>query len=337
MLDLIEAIKTINKHDISKAKIMYAIESIVSLSKKEFTDHKWLYNVKQYSSFKNSSEVLKEIISLVKNIVEVSAHDNLSNSDFNRIMSQLTNIGIIARNLDAKELSNLSYQFSKLLNEQLDPLYISSPGFSQEGEDLIVKRLFPVDMKGFYVDVGAHHPTRFSNTYLLYKQGWRGINIEPQPGVAEMFRSIRPGDINIEVAVGNGSVNSGYAKYVCFEEPAYNSVYYGNDEITNRMKSEIVDVRRIEVRSLDDILFDYSDEFTSINLLCIDVEGLEMQVLNGFSIEKYMPDIVVVEVRGFSIDAKDTFDEYKYFVSRSYRLRSVLFHSLIFERDIKAL
>ena len=67
---------------------------------------------------------------------------------------------------------------------------INSPveAYSQEGEDLILKRYFGSQKKtGFYVDIGAHHPFRFSNTALLREMGWTGINVEPSPDLIENF------------------------------------------------------------------------------------------------------------------------------------------------------
>src|SRR5581483_2050578 len=75
--------------------------------------------------------------------------------------------------------------------------------YSQEGEDLIASRLFDGKANGFFVDVGAHHPIRHSNTYLLYRRGWRGINIDATPGSMAAFRRLRPEDINIECLVAN--------------------------------------------------------------------------------------------------------------------------------------
>src|SRR4051794_14772116 len=66
--------------------------------------------------------------------------------------------------------------------------------YSQEGEDMILRRFFEEHGKGFYVDVGAHHPKRFSNTYSFYKQGWSGINIDAMPGSMARFRRVRPRD-----------------------------------------------------------------------------------------------------------------------------------------------
>src|SRR3954447_19241521 len=73
--------------------------------------------------------------------------------------------------------------------------------FSQEGEDLLLARMFEHQRRGLYVDVGAHHPRRFSNTHLLPARAWRGINIDATPGSIVAFRRERPRDINLEVAI----------------------------------------------------------------------------------------------------------------------------------------
>ena len=59
--------------------------------------------------------------------------------------------------------------------------------YSQEGEDLVLRRYLEGRTSGFYVDVGAHDPKRFSNTHLFYERGWRGINIEPSPAAMKNF------------------------------------------------------------------------------------------------------------------------------------------------------
>ena len=73
--------------------------------------------------------------------------------------------------------------------------------YSQEGEDLIINRLIDSKKNGFYIDIGAHHPFRFSNTYKFYKMGWNGINIDAMPGSMKLFREKRPRDINIECGI----------------------------------------------------------------------------------------------------------------------------------------
>ena len=63
--------------------------------------------------------------------------------------------------------------------------------WSQEGEDRILYRIFEQQPVGFYVDVGAHHPKRFSNTYFFYRRGWRGINIDAMPGSMKNFEKLK--------------------------------------------------------------------------------------------------------------------------------------------------
>ena len=85
---------------------------------------------------------------------------------------------------------------------------------------MIMRRLFENQQTGFYIDVGAHHPKRFSNTYFFYKMGWQGINIDAMPGSMEIFRRQRPRDINIEKPISNcGQVG---LTYYAFNEPALN-------------------------------------------------------------------------------------------------------------------
>ena len=102
-------------------------------------------------------------------------------------------------------------------NNNLDGYALKS--YSQEGEDMILRRLFEKQQTGFYVDVGAHHPKRFSNTYFFYKKGWKGINIDAMPDSMKPFNKIRPRDINIEKPVSD---KKQVLTYYAFNEPALN-------------------------------------------------------------------------------------------------------------------
>lgn len=65
-------------------------------------------------------------------------------------------------------------------------------GGGNVSEDLIFHRLFDYRRNGFFVDVGAHSPTRFSNTMALYLRGWRGFNVDAMPGSMTPFRRLAP-------------------------------------------------------------------------------------------------------------------------------------------------
>src|SRR5690348_9855363 len=92
--------------------------------------------------------------------------------------------------------------------------------YAQEGEDLVLRRFLNDVAQGFYVDVGAHHPRRFSNTHLFYRAGWSGINLEPNPEAQDLGAKCRPRDINLQMGVDE---QSGVLKYHRFDEPALNT------------------------------------------------------------------------------------------------------------------
>ena len=92
--------------------------------------------------------------------------------------------------------------------------------YSQEGEDILLNKIFSGKKEGFYIDIGAHHPKRFSNTYLFYQKGWQGINVDCMPGSMKLFKKLRPRDINLELGV---SENESEKDYYVFNDTALNS------------------------------------------------------------------------------------------------------------------
>jgi len=149
--------------------------------------------------------------------------------------------------------------------------------YSQEGEDIILRRIFEKQKTGFYIDIGAHHPKRFSNTYYFYKKGWRGINIDAMPGNMKLFRKMRPRDINLEIPVSDKKRE---LTYYMFNEPALNS-FSKTLSIERDRKEEykIVDEIKIEILTLAEVLNAYLPSNTRIDFLSVDVEGLDFQVL----------------------------------------------------------
>ena len=169
--------------------------------------------------------------------------------------------------------SFLSFLLPRFLYETLRDfknLYITrfaTKSYSQEGEDLLLRRIFEHQKIGFYVDVGAHHPFRFSNTYLLYKRGWRGINIDAMPGSMRLFRKFRPRDTNIECGVGLGG---GHLMYHMFNEPALNgfspelSTLYANNPLYH-LKASVP----VQVKKLSEILDLHLPQDTHIDVLIV--------------------------------------------------------------------
>jgi FkbM family methyltransferase len=167
--------------------------------------------------------------------------------------------------------------------------------YSQEGEDLVLARIFEGKTTGFYVDVGAHHPLRFSNTYLFYRRGWRGINIDATPGSMQEFRRMRPHDINIEALI---SSDHGSASFFLFNEPALNT---GSAKLAYQRPSEnasyqVVDKVVLETRSLSEILDAHLPNGQKIDFLNVDAEGADLSVLKSNNWDRYQPTYILAEL-----------------------------------------
>ncbi|WP_461788178.1 FkbM family methyltransferase [Pedobacter sp.] len=180
-----------------------------------------------------------------------------------------------------------------LVNSKKQNLPFLNESYSQEGEDLLLARIFENQTDGFFIDVGALHPQRFSNTFKFYKLGWRGINIDAMPQSMIEFNKIRPEDINLEIPVSD---KKEVLSYYIFNEPALNT--FSKEMAEERSKKEIYNVQKvvdIETRTLTDILDKYLPEGRAIDFLTIDVEGLDFQVLKSNNWEKYQPKMILLE------------------------------------------
>ena len=201
--------------------------------------------------------------------------------------------------------------------------------YSQVGEDMILKRIFGNSKNiGFYVDVGAHHPKRFSNTYYFYKKGWRGINVDATPGSMKLFQKIRPRDINLEIAVSDKKQE---LIYYMFNEPALNS-FSKSLSIERERKGEykIIDEIKIETLTLEEVLNAYLPSNTAIDFLSVDVEGLDFQVLTSNDWYKYKPCVILIEDLDFSFRNLKNSKIYKFLMDKDYHLLAKTFNTLIF-------
>lgn len=151
--------------------------------------------------------------------------------------------------------------------------------FSQAGEDGIVRSLVG-NKKGFYVDVGAYHPHLYSNTYALYRAGWRGLAIDPNPRMPLLFRIFRPRDTFVCAGIGEGA-----ATYHMYKDGAYNG-------FVPTSRSTLVREYPVTLRSLAQILEEQG--VREIDFLDIDVEGLDLEVLRSHD-WSILPRVISVE------------------------------------------
>ena len=218
-------------------------------------------------------------------------------------------------------------KLAKVKNNYFDSYALKS--YSQEGEDMILRRLFEKQKTGFYVDVGAHHPKRFSNTYFFYKLGWSGINVDAMPGSMTAFNRIRPRDINIEKPVSN---KKQLLTYYAFNEPALNGFSKELSEERDGKGSYFVKFTKdIETSTLEEILDNNLPKVQSIDFLSIDVEGLDFNVLRSTNLEKYHPKVILVEILNSSLADIQISKIYQFLTDAGYELYAKTVNTVIFK------
>lgn len=218
--------------------------------------------------------------------------------------------------------------FLRWVRAKLFDIYVVK-AYSQEGEDLIMQRIFAGKTDGFYVDVGAHHPRRFSNTYLFYRQGWRGINVEPNPDFAADFMRERKRDINLQLGVSDCR---GTLTYYQFNDPALNSF---DKELTDARLAntayKLVGTQEISVERLERVLEQHVPSGVKIDFLSIDVEGLDMAVLRSNNWSRYRPRYVLAESLETSLEEALQGEVYAFMKTQGYKLFGKTLNTLIFQ------
>ena len=166
--------------------------------------------------------------------------------------------------------------------------------YAQNFEDVTLRRALNDITGGFYVDIGAAWPTRDSVTRWFYDQGWRGINIEPNPEFLTVLRKERPRDINIGAAIRDGKESEVV-------------LHVAEDGGTSTTDTYLVHLANIAVKktlsvpclSLDQLLSD-NEPLPTIDFLKIDAEGAEPQIIEGAQFVRYRPRIVIAEGLNFA-------------------------------------
>lgn len=199
--------------------------------------------------------------------------------------------------------------------------------YSQDAEDLLVDGLLR-KATGTYVDIGAYHPTLYSNTYALYKKGWSGLVVDPNESMRALYAFFRPRDRFVARGVAGEPSSRTYYR---FNDGAYNTFM---PEVAERLRSArypkylgTSEVRLLPLRTL------LTEEgITSIDFLSIDVEGMDAEVLlsHDWSLP---PKVIAVEDTTFSSDAPGASRAYRYLRDKGYRLAAHTPNTLIFERE----
>ena len=186
--------------------------------------------------------------------------------------------------------------------------------YSQFGEDLFIESFFKDQKTGKYVDLGAFHPMRLSNTYLLYKKGWSGTNVDLNPIAIDLFNIARKKDKNI-CSLLSDQDNVLKETYFDHEWSAANSIVPDN---------ALSFKKKMKTSTFENLI---NNNFDFLN---IDLEGHDYNVLKTINLNKFHPKLICIEILTDGSNKDSIFEHMK---TNNYLFIKNLGPSFFFKRN----
>lgn len=174
--------------------------------------------------------------------------------------------------------------------------------YAQQGEDMIIMQALGMlgIQKPRYLDIGAFHPTIGSNTYLAYVSGGRGVLVEPNPPMAKMLAEVRTRDVVVAAGVGTGEVTEA-DYYLMRDRPQLNTFSKAQVDRYVAEGGSIDKTIKVELLAVNTLL---SEHFArGIDLLSVDVEGLDLEILKSMRVGGPRPAVICVETSVYGTTA----------------------------------
>jgi FkbM family methyltransferase len=191
------------------------------------------------------------------------------------------------------------------------------PSYSHSGEDRLVWKLAGYRDTGTYVDIGGYHPTDYSNTYLLYRAGWRGLVIDADNHFLPLYATLRPEDRVRHCAIagtpGTATLHTFEDRSLNTLDPAVAAEYAARGSA--RSGQITVEAVRLE-QALDE------SGIAQIDFLNIDVEGADLQVLQSNDWARWTPGIIAIEDHRLDLASVQASATWQYLATRGYFLQS---------------
>ncbi|MBL8710782.1 MAG: FkbM family methyltransferase [Rhodospirillaceae bacterium] len=200
--------------------------------------------------------------------------------------------------------------------------------FSSFGEDRLILKFLAKRPAGFYVDVGAHAPIDYSNTYALYLRGWRGIAVDPDPDAIAAFRRERPEDLALQVAVGTAP---GKVTLHLFNDRSMNTTDAASfaKTLANPRKRHLGDIV-VERVTLAGILDRHVPAGRQVDFINIDCEGADLDVLRSNDWARFHPSLLAVEDLDLDLERVTESQIFRFLRPLGYRLVSHLHYTSIY-------
>jgi FkbM family methyltransferase len=161
----------------------------------------------------------------------------------------------------------------------------------------LFERFFDKRTAGIFVEIGAFDGLTYSNTWGLAERGWERLLIEPIPELAAKFRDNHRFHSRVSIAETAIGDSHGVASMVLGGPLSTANHAQAGEYRTTAWARPLVTEASIEVpmTTLDSLLDDRNFS-ANFDLLVVDVEGYESAVFAGFSLNRWLPKMLIVEL-----------------------------------------
>ncbi len=168
--------------------------------------------------------------------------------------------------------------------------------FSQYGEDVMLHKLFGRKRStGFYIDIGAHHPFRQSNTAYLWLMGWNGVNVDASRTAIDLFKRARPRDVNLWTAVVDDTTAACQTHITLHSNMALDLGATCDPELAKQRGT--TQTEQVPCTSITEIINRYSAaEGAGLDLLNIDIEGFDERAIASIDQWQVRPRVLCIEM-----------------------------------------
>jgi FkbM family methyltransferase len=192
--------------------------------------------------------------------------------------------------------------------------FLKRKQYSQWGEDQYVNFFFKDVQKGIYLDVGCFHPYMYSNTCLLHKKGWTGINVDINQTSIDLFNIARPKDINLCTTIDENK-----KKFTMYYDDPFSPINTLDKNFYENLKESFFKNKRIlsiQSKTIKEII-ETSKIENKVDFINIDVEGSDYDILKQIDLKKLKVKLVSIETHNVEGSASKNVDLISCFLEKN--------------------
>ncbi len=177
---------------------------------------------------------------------------------------------------------------------------------SQFGEDILLYNLFDGKTDGYFIEVGAYDGYTYAVTYAFECLGWKGLLVEPIPERFEACKARRPGSRVVHAALSKrGSTGTATFSHIVSSKKHYEASSFLPGSVSGKRymrppKTDTISLT-VPLTTMNDLLA-AAPPPGGVDFIVLDVEGGELNLLDGFDLDTYRPKAILIEDQAMGRD-----------------------------------